>query len=182
MEKKFFVFSVLGRDRVGMVDDISEFLVKNRCNIHESRMSVLGGEFAIIMLASAPADSVAALNAGLDEFAREMGCRISVKETSGHQPAAAGKPYILQAYSIDAPGIVHAVTSVLHNHGINIEDLTTDTSAAPWTGTPLFQLRAHIVLPAGLSPARLREALATLEQEKDLDIVIRPYNSDRMEK
>jgi glycine cleavage system transcriptional repressor len=182
MDEKFFVFTALGRDRIGMVDEISMFLEKTGCNIHESRMAVLGGEFAVIMLAAAETDNYKNLQNSIEKFGSEKNFTIAVKETSRQQPNSAGKPYILQAYSIDAPGIVHAVTSVLHKFSINIEDLVTDTASAPWTGTPMFQLKAHILVPAGVSQTNLKEAFLILEQEKDLDIVIKPYSLDGLER
>ena len=46
----YLVVSALGTDRPGLVEALSETVVESGCNINDSRMAVLGGEFAIIML------------------------------------------------------------------------------------------------------------------------------------
>ena len=62
----------------------------------------------------------------------------------------------------------------LRSHGINIEDLETDTAAAPWTGAPMFRMRAHLIVGPSVSIARLKEELSRIQQEHDLDIVLKP--------
>jgi glycine cleavage system transcriptional repressor len=99
-----------------------------------------------------------------------VGCRPT------HEPRTEekGRPYLLKAVSLDTPGIVRSVTAVLRRLEINIEDLETETAAAPWTGAPMFRLSAHLVLGPSLSVGRLKEELARLQREYDLDIVLRP--------
>jgi len=72
------------------------------------------------------------------------------------------------------PDGLHAVTAVLRSHGVNIENLETDTGAAPWTGAPMFRMKAHLVAGVGVSIPRLREELAKLQERHDLDISLKP--------
>ena len=181
METDYFVFTAVGPDRVGLVDDITEYLVKKRCNILESRMASLGGEFAVIMLLQAPESSYRDISGNLGTLAETIECSVEIKKTSMDNRHQGWKPYIIHVSSVDAPGIVHALTSVLHSLGINIEDLHTDTVSAPWTGTPMFHLKARISVPAGVSPASLRNTLNALETEKDMDIDIKPFSLDSAE-
>ncbi len=75
---------------------------------------------------------------------------------------------------MDTPGIVHAVTAVLRRHSINIQDLETETAPAPWTGAPMFQMSAHLVVGPSVSLSTLKKELAVLQQEHDLDIDLKP--------
>ena len=104
----------------------------------------------------------------------KLGLRVGCHPT--HEPRAAerGRPYLLKAVSLDTPGIVHAVTAVLRSHEINIEDLETETAAAPWTGAPMFRLSAHLVVGPSVSIGGLKQELAQLQQNHDLDIVLKP--------
>ena len=52
------VITALGEDRPGIVDELSSVLSKKQLNIEDSRMSVLGGEFAILMLVSGASNSI----------------------------------------------------------------------------------------------------------------------------
>ncbi|MCK4709738.1 MAG: glycine cleavage system protein R, partial [Gammaproteobacteria bacterium] len=47
---KQLVLSALGTDQPGLVDKISRHILDLKLNIEDSRMSVLGGEFAIMLL------------------------------------------------------------------------------------------------------------------------------------
>jgi len=76
--------------------------------------------------------------------------------------------------SLDTPGIVHTVTAALRKHGVNIESLETDTAAAPWTGAPMFRMRAHVVIGPDVEIGKLKDDLAHLEAGQDLDVILRP--------
>jgi glycine cleavage system transcriptional repressor len=174
MSRGFVVLTAVGPDRVGIVDDVSGAVSAAGCNIEESKMSVLGGEFAVIMLVSGPAASVGGLSKSLPGVGEKLSLHIECRAT--HEPRAAekGRPYLLEAVSLDTPGIVHSVTAVLRGYGINIEDLETDTGCAPWTGAPMFRMKAHLIVGASVSIPRLKEELFRLQQEHDLDIALKP--------
>ena len=174
MSKEYAVLTAIGADRVGIVDDISGELVSRGCNIEGSRMAVLGGEFAVIMLATGDSSAFDAIAAELPLLDARLSLRLAVRRTRPPAHAEAGRPYVIEAVSLDTPGIVHAVTSVLRGLAVNIEGLDTDTSAAPWTGAPMFRMRALVVLPAGVPVALLRGELARLEADHDLDITLKP--------
>jgi len=174
MARDYAVLTAIGTDRVGIVDDISGAVSAGSCNIEESRMAVLGGEFAVIMLVSGAPPAVQALADGLPALGARLGLAMGCRRTNEPRPAASGRPYLLEAVSLDTPGVVHAVTAVLRGHGINIEDLETDTAAAPWTGAPMFRMKAHLVADPSVSLPSLRQDLARLQQDHDLDISLKP--------
>ncbi len=173
-EKVFAVFTALGTDRIGIADDIAKAVSDLGLNIEESKMSVLGGEFAVIMLVSGGRKGMVALSDDLEKLGVSFGLRLSLRPTRGPEEAGAGIPYLLETVSQDTPGIVHSVTAVLRKNAVNIEDLETETVPAPLTGAPLFRMKARIVLPPKLSAARLRRELADLGERQDLNIEVKP--------
>jgi glycine cleavage system transcriptional repressor len=174
MGQAYAVLTAIGTDRVGIVDDISGAVSASSCNIEESKMAVLGGEFAVIMLVSGAAENVLSLSETLPSLGSRLGLAVQCRPTREPAPTRSGRPYHLEAVSLDTPGIVHAVTAVIRGHGVNIEDLETDTAAAPWTGAPMFRMKAHLVAGPGVSIPRLREDLAKLQERHDLDISLKP--------
>jgi glycine cleavage system transcriptional repressor len=170
----YAVLTALGKDRVGIVNDITAVLEKAGCNITDSRMAILGGEFAVIMLVEGSAAALGKLSADAPALSAKLALAVSVSATTPPSPDAEGRPYLIESYSLDAPGIVHAVSAVLHGFGVNILDLDTETAAAPWSGAPMFRMRARIMVPAKVQISELRKTLAALEQERDLDIAIKP--------
>jgi glycine cleavage system transcriptional repressor len=170
----YSVLTVVGPDRVGIVEDIASLVASRGGNIEESRMAVLGGEFAAIMLVTLPGEALAALDPMLASLGRDLDLRLEFKRTTAPRSAGSGRPYFLETVSLDTPGIVQAVTALLKRHGINIEELETETLPAPWTGAPMFRMRATVVLGGQVSVAALRAELADLEGQKDLDISLKP--------
>jgi glycine cleavage system transcriptional repressor len=170
----FSVLTAIGADRLGIVEDLASLVTGRGGNIEESKMSVLGGEFAAIMLIAMDDAALGGLEADLPGLEPDLALRLALKRTSRPRTAAQGRPYRLETVSLDTPGIVQAVTALLKRHRINIEELETETLPAPWTGAPMFRLHATLILDGSVSVARLKGDLAELEGEKDWDISLRP--------
>ena len=175
--KQHVVVIAVGKDRVGIVDDLSAAILGTGCNIEESKMALLGGEFASILLISGEEQSIERLSNELPALGERVALSIELKNTVPLRQNAESRPYLLESVSLDTPGIVHGVTSILRREGINIEDLETETGAAPWTGAPMFVMKARIAIPAGLSVRKLRAELDELSNQQDLDIRLDPISS-----
>jgi glycine cleavage system transcriptional repressor len=173
--EKFAVLSAIGPDRVGLIEDITEFILEYDCNIEESRMAVLGGDFAMIILIKGTDQSFDSFVEDIPGKCRKLGLHGEVKITSPHENDKTSRPYMVETISLDTQGIVHSVTALLEDFGINVDDLETDTSAAPWTGAPMFHMRTRIAVPANVSVAELREKLEDIAFHQDLDIRFSPY-------
>lgn len=178
MNKLYAVLSTVGPDRNGMADDIANIAIEFNCNIEDSKMSVLGGEFAVIMLISGDEKSVGDLIAGAETLGNRFDMLISIKKTSAPQIQEQGIPYMLESISMDTPGIVHAITRYLRQLLINIEDLETDKSAAPLSGTPMFHMRARLIIPPSVSLSDFRDHLSDIEHEKNLDINLKAITGE----
>lgn len=165
--------TALGSDRVGIVDDISQILLEFECNIEESRMTLLGGEFAMMLLVSGATDKIVALAGALPDRAEPLGLEFFVKETREVRSTGDGIPYQLDCVSLDTPGIVHVVTGLLRERGISIDDLETETTGAPFTGAPLFRMRVTCIVPRSVSVGKLRAELQEIAESHDLDISLR---------
>ena len=50
--KKYMILFSIGKDRPGIVDDVSSFLFERGANIEDSRMAALGGCFSMMTLYS----------------------------------------------------------------------------------------------------------------------------------
>ncbi len=171
----YSVLTAIGADRIGIVEDIADLVARRGGNIAESRMAVLGGEFAAILLVAMAEPELAGLEAALAGLERDLALHLELKRTSRPLPRPAeGRPYRLETVSLDTPGIVQAITSLLKRHRINIEELETATVPAPWTGAPMFRMHATLILDGTVQLARLKAELAALEGEKDWDIRLRP--------
>ena len=172
--KQFAVLTATGRDRVGLVDELTGNLLERECNIEESKMAVLGGEFAMIILISGEGGAVEGIIAAAASGALSADLDVSAKPTVPHAAMENGRPYRIECVSLDTPGIVHAVTSLLRERNINIDELETETGGAPFTGAPMFHMRITTMLGPEVHVSELRSALMEVAADHDLDIRVSP--------
>jgi len=80
------VISALGEDRPGIVNELSRLIYDSQCNIVDSRMTVLGGEFAVILLVSGPPAAMAALQKALPKLQDQLGLTLISRATATRPP------------------------------------------------------------------------------------------------
>jgi len=170
----YLVISALGADRPGIVDKLSQAILDNGCSIADSRMTVLGGEFAIILLISGQWNTLAKLEQMLPTLAQQLKLTITPKRTDQHQAEQSLLSYMVEVIAIDHPGIVHHLANFFSTRGINIQELNTTSYAAAHTGTPMFSLHMTVNVPAETHIATLREEFLDFCEGRNLDAVIEP--------
>jgi glycine cleavage system transcriptional repressor len=156
------IVNAIGPDRPGIVGQFTGHLHDAGANVLDSRMVNLRGQFAIILLIEAADAQLAAIRSSLPAAAEAMGLRVTL--TDGESPAAPaqGIPFKLKTYSLDQPGIVHRVSDVLRQHGVNIEELSARQESAPFAGTPLFLMEMRMTVPPGVSIQTVKSKLQSL--------------------
>ncbi len=172
--KNLLVITALGEDRPGMVNDLSRVIAEAGCNIEDSRMSVLGGEFALILLVSGKWNELAKLEAGLPIAARKLDLLLNAKRTEATRRRGHMLPYAVEAVALDQPGIVHQLANFFSHREINIRDMNTASYAAAHTGTPMFSVHMTVDVPAGTHIAALREEFMDFCDQLNLDAIIEP--------
>jgi len=173
MMKKHAVLSALGRDRVGVADDLAAALATRKIDIEHSRMTALKGHFAVIVELCGAAKDVKKLQDDLDTLGPKLGCHLQMGAVGSSRPVTSVPEYWIESVST-APSGIGAVTGVLKRYDINIDDLETDSSLGLWESAIMFRMKASITIPPTVSFARLREELHEVERERNLDIVIKP--------
>lgn len=176
--KTYAVLTAVGPDRPGLVDEISEYLSDRKINIEDSRMAVLGGEFALILLAAGPPVAMEQLLSSPEPIEKKTGLVCGVKRTTapGEREGAPSIEYRLHATSMDHPGIVHEITRLLHANGVNIETMETHVHPAPHSGTPIFSMDCVVSVPASVKIADMRDDLYELGDDLNVDISFEPVD------
>lgn len=173
MDKKL-VISALSSDRSGIVNELSQHILESGCNIEDSRMIVLGGEFAIILLVSGAWNTIAKLEGQFPTLEEQLNMRITVKATEPPQQIAHTLSYGVDVIALDHPGIVHNLASFFSSREINIQELSTTAYAAAHTGSPMFSAHITVNIPADIRIASLREEFMEFCDQLNLDAVIEP--------
>jgi len=173
--KNLLVISALGQDKPGLVASLTEAITQQQCSICESQMSLLGGEFAIIMLIEGQWNNIAKLEQTLPTLQESLGITLQIKHTEQRTNAANAIPYCVEVLAQDNPGIVHQVTEFFYNRKINIHDLQTESFNAAHTGTKMFALMMTIEIPISMHIPGLREDFLEFSDELNLDALIEPF-------
>ena len=163
------VITALGEDRPGIVDDLSRILLAHKLNIADSRMSVLGGEFALILLITGHADDLKKIQQQGDDIEKSLNLNLQFKSTEDRTTGNNSQTYIVSVDGMDNPGIVHHLSRFLSTRKINIEDLQTSSYHAAHTGTAMFAVDMTIEIPADVANDSLRDKFMELCDEQNLD-------------
>ena len=166
---ELIVISALGSDRPGIVQALARAVLDRDGNILDSRMTVLGGEFAVLMLVAGGGATIERLEQDREQLESGPGLTVIMKRTRAREQAGSGMPYCAEVVAMDHPGIVHDIANFFSGRAINIDELTTGTYSAPHTGTPMFSLHLTLSVPAKESVAKLRDAFLDFCEERNLD-------------
>jgi len=155
-----FVLTLSGPDRIGIVEEVTGLLLDRGGNVLTSRMSRLGGEFAILLLATLPEGRDAKLDDAFHPLT-ERGYKITLNPAvrATGEPYLGWRAYRIEVQGADHEGIIHEVAHYLAGHGISIESVESETTPAPVSGSPLFTMTALVLVP----PDRDGRLVVTLE-------------------
>lgn len=163
------VLTVIGDDKPGIVEQVSDQILAAGANWEESRMARLGGKFAGLLRVTVDAERSEALAAGLTSL--ETGGLRVVVERSGERASGSYRTVRLELLGHDRPGIVRDISRTLAHHRVNIEELETDVTSAPMSGEALFRARAELGVPATVTTERLRDLLEAIAGELMVDLL-----------
>ena len=173
-DRGYVVLTAVGPDHPGLVNALSSLIEDAGANIEDSRMAILGGEFAMILLISGSPDVVERTKQIVARAERELELRCIVKETSPAHPPSDYLPYRIEVDGADRPGIVHAVAAILAGRGINVASLESRLTHAPFSATPMFVLEASLQVPSKTVLSELRSELTAACEEENLDFRLEP--------
>lgn len=173
-QNDFLVITASGEDQVGLVDRFSSKITESGCNIEESRMAVLGGQFALIMLLSGPWNALSKFEGQLDSLGSQLGLTIVHKRTQQRDRSQPLIPYHVEVVAMDHPGIVRSLAGFFSKNSINIEELQTNTYPAPHTGTAMFSVSMTVGIPGEAHISTLRSDFLDYCDDLNLDATLEP--------
>ena len=170
-----FAVTIISKDRPGIVADVTEVLYRLGSNIEDSSCTMLGGDFAMILIVSHEepftkvrlADEFKALHeqTGLVVYVRTL-AEDEVCPVKGE-----GELCLISVYGSDQPGIVYRVTRALADRGVNITDLNTRLIGT--REEPVYVLMLEAALPEGLTVEDAERLLEKLKKELNVEIGVR---------
>lgn len=190
-----WILTALGKDQPGIVARVTKILYELGCNLEDSAMTRLEGEFTIMLIFSAKgALSQVRLERAFRAIAIRLKLAIHLKALTHAEatPVRGGTPYHISVYGADRPGIVYRVSQLLAHQRVNITDVSTHLSAVP-SGTgqagrtsrptgkkalPLYLMVLEVELPRRVSPGGLEQQLRKLAKRLGVDVTLRSAGTD----
>jgi glycine cleavage system transcriptional repressor len=171
--------TAIGADRPGIAAAVAKVLFEHGGNVEDSRMAILGGNFAMMLIVALPESADAkALERALGEPAKALDLIVSVRpaaETSREH--AEGSAHVVTVYGADRPGIVYRVCETLASHRVNVTDLATRVVGGD---RPVYVMILEATVPAGADVAVVEADLKALSAELSVDVSFHPLEEETL--
>ncbi len=166
-----FVLFTIGEDRPGIVSAISGVLYRMHCNIEDSSMTILRGNFAIILIVAVPDEvDVSVLESMLREEAERLGLFLTLRPIEGDGRSTKYVSYcLIKIFGEDKTGIVYKVSNLLASMGVNISDMRTKLAGRD---KKLYAMLIEAEIPEEVVFEELKERLEKVAEELDVDITV----------
>jgi glycine cleavage system transcriptional repressor len=176
--KRWFILSAVGRDRPGIVADLAQLVYDSEANLEDSRMTILGNEFAAILLCSGTAaDLDQRLADGARRLEWENRLTIFLRPLEGELrppvPAPGTRLHRIKTEGEDRAGIVARICRVLADRKVNIADLHSQT-APGLSGAAIYQMSILAEVPERLDTQELSKALDEAGQSIGVEVELKP--------
>lgn len=179
----YAMLTAFGQDRPGIVAALAGGLSQLGCNIEDTCMTRLRGEFTMMVMVRLPRhlppDTLAERltpfisSLGLTVLCREVPAQAAERGTDPDMPV-----FMLSVYGADHPGIVAQVARMVADHGGNITDMNTRVIGA--VDRPVYVMILEVQMPAGSRPEALGHALDLLKPSLGVDLTFRPLEQVRL--
>jgi glycine cleavage system transcriptional repressor len=164
------VLVATGADRPGVLDDVSAFLHERHATILESRVSLLRGSFALLLLVRADGSALEKITRELPELQKSARLRAELRPAGDATP-----PQItalrLRARGPDPAAAVHRLSHLMRVLNVNIHDIRTDTTESS-LGERHFELEMDLDVPRATPVVMLKQYVDGLAAELKMECVI----------
>jgi glycine cleavage system transcriptional repressor len=177
--KRWFALSAIGGDRPGIVADLAGLIYECDCNLEDSSMTILGSEFAVLLLLTGEGEDVEQrLSAACKRLEWEKRLTVFFRPLEG-APVPYGTSHRarvseLQAVGVDKAGIVARIARCLASHRINITQMSTTSRPEPGTGTPIYSMRIRMDVPEDADQTAVQRELDAIAAALHIDLTVRP--------
>ncbi len=168
-----FIMTAFGKDRPGIAADVTEILYQNGCNLEETSMTLLAGEFTLILLFTAgSADAEGPISMACRRLEQEKGIFAFFRPVEPRETVQPEDSFsrTIHVEGMDQAGIVYKVSRFLSDNRINIVSLKSTVKASPESGTALYVMDIQVQVPNGTAMDPVAAGLAHVADDLNVDI------------
>lgn len=173
-----YLLHAMGSDRPGIVAGVTGVLADAGCNLEDSRMSILHGQFVVMLVVETPNGlSGEALDGAFLEARRDLDLDIVIRPIPESVPAATpARVVAVSVHGADRPGIVAAFTKRVADLGGNIIDVSTHRSGEGADAE--YVLLFSVELRGDVEEDALRDALTQVSSQLGVTSVVHAGDDD----
>ena len=176
---KRILLTISGKDKPGIIAKVTGILFARGCNLEDVSMTLLEGQFAMMMTVCVPSQkalerAVDALEVlGASPWSMDLHVTfLKGKATRGKRQAAGSFPHVITAFGRDRTGIVYEVSRALAGLHVNITDLDSRILGAGPRTTYAMILEVDVPQKADLS--KLKALLVRVSRTLKIEIQMKP--------
>ncbi len=170
-----FIMTAFGKDRPGIVADVTQILFENGCNLEDTSMTLLAGEFTLILLFTAPSADVAdPLSTACRRLEQEKGISAFIRPLESQQPVRVSGFFTrtIHVEGMDQAGIVYKVSRYLADNQINIVNLKSTVKASPESGTAMYVMDILVQINDGTDMEAVNNGLSAVADALNVDVTV----------
>ena len=174
---KHSIITVLGRDRPGIVANVTKIFSSHKANLEDLRMSVLEGEFAMILIAQHGEKQDQKLVKALESLGKEEKLKIHwqpvTRKLKRQSLKKNHRTYLITAFGKDQTGIVHQISQLLAKKNCNILDLQCQILGSGKQS--LYSSLLEVVVPKPDETLKsLQAGLKRIQNKMKIEINLKP--------
>jgi glycine cleavage system transcriptional repressor len=177
------ILTAVGPDRPGMAHALAQILAEAGCNLEDTTMTRLAGEFAMILIVTPPPNlSLQQLQMQLAPLEQSHGLFINSREIADdaslpEQEENETLPrFMVSAYGAERSGLLAKLTGVFASHNVNISDVQSRVASRGTVYVMLFEIQ----LPLDLALELLQHELERAAAEIGVTVTLRSLEEDTL--
>lgn len=172
------VVAAVGPDQTGIVAEFTRIFLSNGCNLEDTSMSVLRGQFAMMLVVDAPLEITPSdLERDINNETALLGLAVSVWQIPETAPAGGvGEPWTVSIYGADRKGIVHGISKALADNDVNIVDLETRLVGPP--DDPIYSMILDVTIPSSVNVASVESSINKVAAGLGVECSMHPADAD----
>lgn len=163
---KRIVLTVIGEDKLGLVETLSNVLLQHHANWLASNLSHLSGYFAGVVEIEITEEHLAELTQAIKAL---PDLKIEMHDSVGNELTSEQEIEFIITGN-DRTGIVQELSSIITHKGASIIHFTSSRQSAPNWGGGLFHAVARVSLPQGMDADVIADALEELASDIVVDL------------
>ena len=168
---------ITGNDKPGIIAQVTAICFRFGGNLEDASMTVLSGEFAMIVIASFRRGTrLDHFTSALHALEIKQKLSITVKEVAAKKDSRteAGSsivPHLVTIFGKDKAGIIYHVSSLFAKYGLNITDLNSKLMHSPKRS--IYGVLLEVDIPKRFPLAKLKKSLSRIARTLNVDLTLK---------